>query len=246
MRIFTLLVNLWLFATVCAVAQPTVNFESGGAGAGYTWNVFENGNNPPLEIVANPSATGINTSATVAKFTARQAGNPWAGTENANGSFPTFNFTASNSIVKIMVYKTVLSDVGMKFAIANGGAQPERKVRNTKINEWEELTFDFSNLVGSGLDGSVNISQIIVFPDFNARTQDNIIYFDNITFSASGGGPPPATAPTTAAPTPTRAAANVISLFSNAYTNRTINTWRTDWSNATLTDLQVAGNDTKR
>ena len=50
-----------------------------------------------------------------------------------------------------------------------------------------------------------------------------------------------------AAPTPTVAAANVISLFSNAYTNVSIDTWRTSWSPAavTLTDLQIAGNDTK-
>jgi hypothetical protein len=41
-----------------------------------------------------------------------------------------------------MVYKTVISDVAIKFAIANGGAQPEIKVIQ-KINEWEELTFDF-------------------------------------------------------------------------------------------------------
>ena len=72
------------------------------------------------------------------------------------------------------------------------------------------------------------------------------MFIDNVYFhNVAGGGPPPS-APTTAATTPTRAAANVISLFSNAYTNRTINTWRTDWSAATLTDLQVAGNDTKR
>ena len=51
--------------------------------------------------------------------------------------------------------------------------------------------------------------------------------------------------PMVAAPTPTVAAANVISLFSNAYTNVPVNTWRTVWSNATLTDLQIAGNDTK-
>jgi Secretion system C-terminal sorting domain len=51
--------------------------------------------------------------------------------------------------------------------------------------------------------------------------------------------------PIIAAPTPTLAAANVISLFSNAYTNVAIDTWRTSWSNATLTDLQIAGNDTK-
>lgn len=52
--------------------------------------------------------------------------------------------------------------------------------------------------------------------------------------------------PLTAAPTPTRPAANVISMFSNAYTNVTVDTWRTDWSNATLTDMQIAGNDTKK
>jgi hypothetical protein len=32
-----------------------------------------------------------------------------------------------------MVYKTVISDVAIKFAIANGGAQPEIKVPNTKL-----------------------------------------------------------------------------------------------------------------
>jgi Secretion system C-terminal sorting domain len=50
-----------------------------------------------------------------------------------------------------------------------------------------------------------------------------------------------------AAPTPTVAAANVISLFSNAYTNVPVDTWRTGWSPATVTfsDLQIAGNDTK-
>jgi hypothetical protein len=52
--------------------------------------------------------------------------------------------------------------------------------------------------------------------------------------------------PLTAAPTPTRPAANVISMFSNPYTNVAVDTWRTDWSNATLTDLQIAGNDTKK
>jgi Secretion system C-terminal sorting domain len=51
--------------------------------------------------------------------------------------------------------------------------------------------------------------------------------------------------PMVAAPTPTLASANVISLFSNAYTNVPVNTWRTSWSNATLTDMQIAMNDTK-
>jgi len=70
------------------------------------------------------------------------------------------------------------------------------------------------------------------------------IYLDNIYFyKQSGGG---GDEPTTAAPTPTQDAADVISLFSNAYTNVAVDTWRTDWSAATLEDIQVAGNDTKK
>ena len=52
--------------------------------------------------------------------------------------------------------------------------------------------------------------------------------------------------PTSAAPTPTKPAANVISLYSNAYTNRTVDTWSASWDQADLTDLQIAGNDTKK
>ena len=35
-------------------------------------------------------------------------------------------------------------------------------------------------------------------------------------------------------------------MFSNAYTNVAVDTWRTEWSNATLEDIQIAGNDTKK
>jgi hypothetical protein len=35
-------------------------------------------------------------------------------------------------------------------------------------------------------------------------------------------------------------------MFSNAYTNVGVDTWRTVWSAADLTDLQIAGNDTKK
>ena len=55
------------------------------------------------------------------------------------------------------------------------------------------------------------------------------------------------TGPTTAAATPTKLAADVKSLFSNAYTDLPTDTWRTSWSSAgALTDLQIAGNDTKK
>tara|TARA_B110000967_G_scaffold150416_1_gene154241 strand:- start:1274 stop:3592 length:2319 start_codon:yes stop_codon:yes gene_type:complete len=160
-----------------------IDFETSGFGASWTWNVFENDSNPPVEYVTNPNASGINTSNTVAKITALQAGQPWVGCETAHGEMGiTWDLSASNAIIKIMVYKTVISDVGIKLVNPAGGAQPEIKVPNTVINAWEELTFDFSSRIGNGLDGSTNIDQIVVFPDFNARTSDNVVYFDNVTF----------------------------------------------------------------
>lgn len=52
--------------------------------------------------------------------------------------------------------------------------------------------------------------------------------------------------PLTAAPTPTIPSANVISMFSNAYTNVPVDTWQTPWSAGVVADVQIAGNDTKK
>ncbi len=68
------------------------------------------------------------------------------------------------------------------------------------------------------------------------------IYLDNIYFYKTGGS---GTAPTTAAPTPAFNAANVISVFSNAYTNIAGTDLNPNWGQATVvTQEQVAGNNT--
>ena len=161
----------------------TVDFESASTGAGFTWSVFENADNPPLQIISNPDPSGANTSAMVAQFTARVGGQPFAGVETAHGDIGPLTLDSSNSIIKVLVWKPVISDVGIKFAIANGGAQPEIKVANTVVNQWEELTFDFSGNIG--LAESIDIDQLIIFPDFDlgGRAQDNVVYFDNIRYT---------------------------------------------------------------
>ena len=222
-----------------------VNLETAAnGGAAANWSVFENADNPGLEIISNPDASGANNSATVAKFTARQGGAPFAGTITQLQT--PLTLSASNSIVKILVWKSVISDVGIKFENAAGGSTGEIKVSNTKTNEWEELTFDFSGVVGD--PNNTDITGLVVFPDFKEnRAQDNIVYFDNITLNAagSGGGTSGETNPTAAAPTPSVDAANVISLFSDAYTDVPVDTWRTSWSAADYTETTVAGNDVK-
>tara|TARA_R110000868_G_scaffold21640_7_gene89759 strand:- start:42992 stop:46165 length:3174 start_codon:yes stop_codon:yes gene_type:complete len=220
-----------------------VDFESPTGGAASLWNVFENVDNPELEIITNPDMSGANTSSTVAKFTARVGGATYAGTETPLET--PFTLDASNSTVKIRVWKSFISDVGIKFANGAGGSTGEIKVPNTKTNEWEELSFDFSGVIGDPNNSA--IEYLVVFPDFDARTQDNVAYFDNITLNASGsGGGTGGAAPTAAAPTPTVASANVISMFSDAYTDVSVDTWRTDWSSATLEDVMIAGNATKK
>lgn len=56
-----------------------------------------------------------------------------------------------------------------------------------------------------------------------------------------------AAGPTTAAPTPTATAANVVSVFSDAYTNIAVSEWGPDWgiSSARISDGVVAGNNFK-
>ena len=90
-----------------------------------------------------------------------------------------FSLDNTNCTVKIMVWKPVISDVGIKFVDATNAAQPEIKVSNTLINQWEELTFDFSSRIGVY---PIVKDQIVIFPDFDTggRTQDNVIYFDNV------------------------------------------------------------------
>ncbi len=237
-----LLFSCFLLNSLISISQNgPISFEPGEFGLTWTWTVFENIGNPPLELVVNPDVTGINASSTVAKFTALQGGMPYAGVECAHGEVGTFTLTPANCIVKIMVNKPVISNVGIKFATASGASTGELLVANTQINKWEELTFDFTPILG--LPTSSGINQVIIFPDFQNRTSTNICYFDNITFGTPG---PPLGTPMTPAPDPNFAAVDVISMFSNVYTDVPVNTWQTAWSQGTLNDIQIQGNDTKK
>ena len=136
---------MMLSSSIAFSQNAPITFETGAPGNAWTWTTFENVGNAPLQIVANPSATGANTSATVAKMTTLVGGQPWAGVESTHGAgIGTFTLSASNAIVKIMVYKSVISDVGIKFANSTNGSLGEIKVANTVVNHWEELTFNFS------------------------------------------------------------------------------------------------------
>ena len=216
-------------------AQPThtIDFEPAGVGANWNWIVGENGDNPPLEFIANPVIGGINTSPTVAKFIARQAGNPWAlFFTDDDGQF---TFDATNSTVKIMVYKTVISPVHFKVEGATG-TPTEIVGANTVINQWQELTFNFSSVIGQ------SFNRLVIIPDFYARPQENIIYVDNI--QVPNGVITIIPEPTVHAPTPTVPASSVISIFSNAFPTLPGVNLNPNWGQSTAVSFLAIQGDT--
>lgn len=87
----------------------------------------------------------------------------------------------------------------------------------------------------------VDLSDVIQFK-FDGNGD---IYMDNIYFYTTGGGGGNPTEPTNPADAPSFDAINVVSLFSNAYTNVGVDTWSAEWDVADLEDIQIAGDDVK-
>ena len=244
-KLFTIFTILTLCTYGAYGQNAPIDFEEDGIGADWEWTVFENDTNPSIEIIDNPDMSGINTSQQVAQFTALESGQPWAGFESSHGSseLGPFVLDESNSTITVMVWKSVISDVGVKLVSETGWAEAEILVSNTVTNEWEELTFDFSGRSNPpAAEGQFD--QIVLYGDFDldGREQDNVVYFDNINFSESTSQEDE---PATAAPDPTEDPDNVISLFSEVYDDVDVDTWRTDWSVGQLEDIEIDGNPTK-
>ena len=111
-----------------------IDFESDVTTSSFT--DFDGGT---ASVIANPQSNGINTSSMVAKIV-RDGGAIWAGSKIQLDN--NLDFTTMNSI-SMKVFTTAPIGTVVKFKL-EGGAQTERDVVTTKINEWETLTWDFT------------------------------------------------------------------------------------------------------
>lgn len=101
---------------------------------------------------------------------------------------------------------------------------------------WIGLNIPLSSL--TGLASKTHIGQIIL-----EGANITNFYADNIYFYNDGSIIP--SVPTTAAPTPTVAAANVLSIFSDAYTNVAGTNFNPSWGQSTVaSQVTIAGNNT--
>lgn len=171
-NIFTLGLMMLTASVMFGQATHSIDFEFDGAGSEWSWLVAANDDNPPLEFVKNPNYSDLNESETVAKFIAKVGGDPWCFFKTDDNGL--FTFDSTNCIIKLMVYKSVLSDVGFKLEGSTGPVTTMVHA-NLTVNAWEEITFDFSELIGESYDG------ILIMPDnAGGRTEDIVIYVDNI------------------------------------------------------------------
>ncbi len=164
-----LLVSFILLSASVFAQPPVIDFET--VGNNWTWNIFSQGTNGSFAIVANPDQSGLNTSDSCAMLMVDVDGDPWAGVWSAD--FPDMEITMDNCVVKILVYKDVISNFDLKLEPPN----VDHNVSNTVINQWEELTFDYSSDIG---DTAATLTLIPDFPE--SRTYGSTNYIDNIRF----------------------------------------------------------------
>lgn len=170
---------------VVGMAQTTIlDFEAPATST--TFQYFGSPLDPTLNtIVANPNATGANTSSMVARFVKPAVAEIWAGAfSNPNPTTPVD--LLANGKVTVMVHMDHIGPVRLKLeGSTNGGANWEQEVSNTKVNEWEVLTFDASlpGLVGPNTPAKGSIyARVVIFFDFGTTGTgtDVVSYFDDI------------------------------------------------------------------
>jgi ribosomal protein L11 len=127
-----------------------------------------------MMILPNPDPTGVNLSDYVIKFNRDKDGVPWGGFWSG---LPEVIDVTTNKFVHVKVWKPRITP--LRFKIEGGAAgtiEIASKYPQTKINEWEDIVFDFTEKTGT--------YPIIAFlPDFEdpmTLTEDITIYFDDI------------------------------------------------------------------
>jgi hypothetical protein len=252
--------------TPSGVASNWFTFDNGAPAAEIVTNPDPDG--------VNPSATTKVLKCVMGPGNAFYAGVNNAYAEQKFGTWKIDAAVPSNLTITMDINKNYVGTVGIQMVTTTGGSTFQivnQNVGNTVVNQWQTLTWTVP-AIPPGLE--TPIAAFVVFVDWTQggpdRAEGSTIYIDNIRFNAQKLTDPvscsdgiqngtetgvdcggscaacPGQEPLVAAPTPIQPPANVISMFSNAYTNVPVDTWRTVWSSATLTDLQIAGNDTKK
>jgi len=163
-----------LFGFPLTFESPTMDYFFGtfGSGQGFA-------------KVANPNASGLNTSATVGKFT--------RGTEGWSGTYSPLNIPinfAYGKKIKVLVYNPDAAFIGksmnveLEWAVGGTAANPWNAIVKTPVTTsgaWEELVFDFST--NAAIPADARFTQLVLRYNDSESTPGAIIYVDNISLT---------------------------------------------------------------
>jgi len=212
-----------------------------------------------FEIVTNPNQSGINDTDTKVGAVTND------GTEFEAITFTldeAIDFGGANKTITMKVYSEVAYPVLFKLETGVNGERANEVEVNHGGTGWEELSFDFANDArnsfvqgddannGQPFEPTGQYAQFSVFLDF-AGTTSGTFYIDDISIDGGGsnggdnGGDTNDSEPTAAAPVPMAPDANVISIFSDAYSNPAGANYYPDWGQSTSYEmLPIGGNST--
>lgn len=142
-----------------------------------------------------------------------------------------------------VTFKVALVDFGAD-GVFGGGDDTQHELTFTAATtpalatqQWVGLDVPLSDF--TGLASTQHLAQMVLSGDIPTVFVDNVYFYDD-----GSGGPTP-TEPTTAAPTPTFPANEVISVYSDAYTNLAGTDFFPDWGQTTVaSQVQIEGNNT--
>ena len=140
------------------------NFE----GAAPAFTVF--GDIAATEVIANPDASGINTTGNVAQLTKSNGSQVWAGTFFEVGT-PLDLSSYTQISVKTWSPKSGIV-VKLKLENADASIVHEQDLNTSVTNTWEELVYDFSGAPAA------DYVRVVIFFDFGTAGDDSVYYFD--------------------------------------------------------------------
>lgn len=155
-----------------------IDFESGTVD--YFFGTF---GDVTFSKVANPNATGLNTSATVAKYTKPVGAATWSGTYSPL-NIPV-NFAYGKKI-KVLAYNPDPANIGKKLNIEFEWAVDGAPGNNVAVlkepfatsGAWEEIVFDYSTI--PGIPAGAKFTQLVLRYNDSDSGVGEVIYLDNI------------------------------------------------------------------
>lgn len=139
-------------------------------------------------------------------------------------------------------FKVLLADLGANGQFGGGDdSQHEVAISSSSLSTGNWVGIDIPFSAFTGLTSRANLGQMVLSCSLPPNSLPNL-YIDNVYFYRNPVTPP------TAAPVPTKLAENVLSIYSDTYTNVAGTDFNPNWGQSgfsTATELAIAGNNTR-